>query len=340
MRRYKRNVEIFNMSFLDVISCGFGAIILLLVISLAFEPTNIKTVSKDLQGLIKEKIETRKALVKNNQLLRRDLSLKIKNLTNLTAHLAALNFQWENIQKKYGSPTAKAKDRIKIEEQLKVVRQKLSEEMKRLLSQPDYKPPSEDANIGGIPVDSEYIIFIIDTSGSMKRGAWSLVISKIKEILSVYPKVKGIQVINDMGAYMFRTYKGQWIPDTPGLRRTVIKRLSTWSSFSNSSPVEGILHAIRTFYHPNRRTSIYVFGDDFNGTSIDEVIRTVSRINRKNPAGQSQVRIHTFGFPVYILRPERLMRFAHMMRLLAEKNSGSFVGVVSSRIIKIKGMPN
>ena len=36
-RRTRRAVDIFNLSFLDVVSCGFGAIILLLVIVVAVE---------------------------------------------------------------------------------------------------------------------------------------------------------------------------------------------------------------------------------------------------------------------------------------------------------------
>ena len=43
--------------------------------------------------------------------------------------------------------------------------------MKSLLA--DYKPPIGEYKVGGIPVDSEYIIFIIDTSGSMKNYAWT-----------------------------------------------------------------------------------------------------------------------------------------------------------------------
>ena len=42
--------------------------------------------------------------------------------------------------------------------------------MRRLLA--DYKPPIDEYKVGGIPVDSEYIIFLIDTSGSMKQAAW------------------------------------------------------------------------------------------------------------------------------------------------------------------------
>ena len=37
----------------------------------------------------------------------------------------------------------------------------------------------------------------------------------IEDTLNVYPEVKGIQIMNDMGDYMFASYRGQWIPDTP-----------------------------------------------------------------------------------------------------------------------------
>jgi hypothetical protein len=334
MRRPKRDVEIFNMSFLDVISCGFGAVILLLVLALAFEPTTIEKISKNLRGLISEQEMSRENLIRESQALSRDLASKKKNLAELSARLTALNSSWDKVQKQYSAAQAKARERSRIEQQLEIVRQTLSEEMKRLLSQPDYKPPTEDATIGGIPVDSEYIIFVIDTSGSMKQGAWPLVVKKLQEILSVYPKVKGIQVLNDMGTYMFASYRGKWIPDTPGRRAAVVDTLKTWVSFSNSSPVEGILHAIRSFYRPDRPTSIFVLGDDFNGKSIDAVIKTVARINKKNAAGQSLVRIHTFGFPVLLLLANRsvnFIRYAHLMRILAEQNSGSFVGLNSLR---------
>ena len=39
---------------------------------------------------------------------------------------------------------------------------------------------------------------------------------ELEATLSIYPEVKGIQVMNDMGNYMFSRYRGQWIPDTAG----------------------------------------------------------------------------------------------------------------------------
>ena len=40
-RRRGRDIEVFSLSFLDVVSCGFGAIILLLVIVKISEPAVI-----------------------------------------------------------------------------------------------------------------------------------------------------------------------------------------------------------------------------------------------------------------------------------------------------------
>ncbi|HEX9726049.1 MAG TPA: VWA domain-containing protein, partial [Vicinamibacteria bacterium] len=181
------------------------------------------------------------------------------------------------------------------------------------------------------PVDSEYIIFIIDTSGSMHNYAWPLMLDKMQETLDIYPTVKGIQVMNDMGQHLFKTYAGKWIPDTPGRRRLILNSLRTWTPFSNSSPVEGITAAIRTYAAPDKKISLYVFGDEFTGRSIEEVIETVDRINGEDAEGNRLVRIHAIGFPVMFSNasfPENTgVRFASLMRELSRRNGGAFVGL-------------
>ena len=116
-----------------------------------------------------------------------------------------------------------------------------------------------------------------------------MVQKKLTEVLDVYPAVKGIQVMNDMGDYMFSKYRGKWIPDTPARRSSIIKRLAGWQPFSNSSPVEGIEAAIRRFHAKNKRISIYVFGDDFARGSIQAVVDTVDRLNRADRSGHVAV---------------------------------------------------
>ena len=151
----------------------------------------------------------------------------------------------------------------------------------------------------------------------------------VSETLQVYPTIKGIQVFNDEGKYMFSSYSGRWIPDTPGARRNIIKRLSNWNPYSDSSPVEGIEAAIRTFAGSGKKISIYVFGDEFTGESISAVVNTVDRLNKKDASGNRLVRIHGVGFPTQFSREANMqttgIRFATLMRELTLRNGGTLV---------------
>ena len=113
----------------------------------------------------------------------------------------------------------------------------------------------------------------------------------------MYPKVKGIQVMSDEGKYMFTSYAGKWIPDSPTARQRIIDTLANWDPYSDSSPVEGIVEAINSFYEPGRRVSIYVFGDDFPTGQVEAVARYVERINKADEKGNRLMRIHAVGFP-------------------------------------------
>jgi hypothetical protein len=198
--------------------------------------------------------------------------------------------------------------------------------MKKLLGN-QYKRPPNDA-VAGLPVDSEYIIFIIDTSGSMANYEWTQMQHKMQEVLDAYPTVKGWQVTSDQGTYMFPSYRGRWLPDTPAQRKLVLDRLRDWFPFSASSPANGIVEAIRTYGNSGNKVSLYVFGDEFTGPSIDSVVRTVDMINRENAQGDRLVRIHALGFPVRPDAPQfTSIRFSALMRVLCARNGGTFVGL-------------
>jgi hypothetical protein len=331
-RRTRRAVEIFNLSFLDVVSCGFGAIILLLVIVKISEPHVIEQLAVDLSGLV-ERLEAELYRIRGDTtVLNRDLTERQEQLSVQREKLARLKGDLSSVRGEFQATRNEHEAQTLIESRLESAQQSLTEEMKRL-SGAGYRRPASSA-IGGVPVDSEYIIFIIDTSGSMNQNAWPLVLQKVREVLAIYPRVRGIQVMNDMGDYMYSQYKGKWIPDTPARRKAINKRLASWLPFSNSSPVEGIEAAIRRFYAKDKRISLYVFGDDFSRGSIQTVIDTVAQLNRADKSGRRRVRIHAVGFPV-LLNQGRLqvnaVRYAALMRKLAEENAGSFVGLNSVR---------
>ena len=335
MKKQRKSIDIFNLSFLDVVSCGFGAIILLLVLSKVSEPLVIEKMSRDLSGRVQELEQQLHEIRGLSRSVKRQLATARQQLVLENETLAAEQQKSSALQGEFDRSRVDLAVQSRIEEQLETARQSLSAEMRRL--QASQLPPVPDSPIGGVPVDSEYIIFVLDTSGSMQRFAWPLVRKKMAEILAIYPHVKGIQVMNDMGDYMFSQYAGRWIPDTPARRKAILKRLSSWSPFSNSSPVEGITRAIRRFHAPDKRISIYVLGDDFSRGSIQEVIDTVDRINRVGDSGGRLVRIHALGFPVLLTQggsEENAARFAALMRRLAQDNNGSFVGLNSVHVIQ------
>ncbi len=324
-RHTRRETEIFSISFLDCITCGLGSVVLLLVLSDMRSP-EIEQDREDMQAQLLKLQDELVEIHGQSEILNRDLTAKQEQLSEEKKRIARLRGDLSEIRGKFAASTQEADVANQLEGRLASAQQSLTEEMKRLLGQ-GFRRKRDDA-IGGIPVDSEYIIFIIDTSGSMFNYVWPVMLEKVEETLNVYPKVKGFQVMNDEGTYMFTGYRGKWIPDTPQQRRTVIERLRTWNAFSNSSPIEGIVEAIRTYYSKDKKISIYVFGDEFTGSSIDSVVKGVDVINREDATGERRVRIHAIGFPVRPDAPQYTsVRFATLMRILCQRNGGSFVGL-------------
>ena len=323
--RERRGVDEFSVSFLDVICCGFGAIILLLMLTKTFQPEVLEVSSVDLTEQVQQREAALFEVRGKISELRRQIQLENKDLQSKLEELAQLQTQLTNVLGRFEN-LAEAEQEISLEnQQLASARQSLTDEMERLLGL-DFRRDS--GLVGGISVDSEYIIFVIDTSGSMQSAAWGQAVQKVSETLAIYPNVKGIQVMNDMGDYMFPSYSRRWLEDSPSRRSSIVTTLRAWAPFSNSSPVEGIEEAVATFYDPEKRISVYVFGDDYTGNSIEEVVEAVDRINLADESGRRRVRIHAVGFPVFLDRPNaRTFRYAALMRELAYRNDGTFVGL-------------
>jgi hypothetical protein len=310
--------------------CGFGAIILLLMITRVSESRTeaLEQAEIPISGNVLELQRQLFSIRGETNLLNRDLNAKHEQLSQYEDRVARLRRELSSLEARFSS-SEQSTDFEEMQGQLALARQSLSDEMKRLQASMAAQVATE--SVGGVPVDSEYVIFIIDTSGSMFNYAWGRMMEVMSETLDIYPSLKGIQVMNDEGDYMFSSFRNDWIPDTPTRRQQIMQRLRTWNPFSNSSPVEGIVAAIRTFYQPGRKISLYVLGDDFTGNSIAEVVNTVDRINSADATGERLVRIHGIGFPVVLSQPERYrmggFRFSALMRELARKNGGTFVGL-------------
>jgi hypothetical protein len=324
MKKRRRGTAEASLSFLDVISCGFGAIVLLLIIAPVGDPSALEEAEQNLQAVVRELTDELFDARGEAVVLNQELKSRKEQLSDLEERVARLKAQLASVEKQSREVAQSKKVE---EEQLRLALQVLTEEMERLVPQDSVT----NQLIGGVPVDSEYVIFVIDTSGSMQMAAWGRLRSEMLNILNIYPTVIGIQVMNDMGQYLFPESRRAWIKDSPGTRRRIMNELSTWAPFSNSSPVEGINAAIQTFYQPDRRISIYTLGDDFSGRSIRKVVKAVDNLNQAHRGADRLVRIHAIGFPVHFppgqTPSDSAIKFAALMRELSYNNGGTFIGL-------------
>jgi hypothetical protein len=330
MKLRRREAEVFSLSFLDCICCGFGAIVLLLVLTDVDQPVVIERATASMHAQILKLQEELFDLRGETDELHRELQGRITELRAQSAKLVRLQADLSNVKGEFAASNSDAQVSSIVENELVSAYQELSVEMERLQKQPRQRAP--DPAVGGIPIDSEYVVFIIDTSGSMVSNHWETTGKIVGEALDIYPRLKGLQVINDQGRYMFEDgHPGQWLTDSDSLRKRIRDRLPNWTPFSRSNPVPGIEQALRQFRQPGQRLGIYVIGDEFTGESIQKAVDEIAKLNAGD-GRRPRARIHAIGFPEGGgMSPFTNIQFSALMRVVTEQSGGTFVGITSEQ---------
>ena len=221
-----REIEPLGMAFLDVMACGFGAVVLLLTL-----------VKEDIFDVGVANIQETSAFVKDAG---ESLSYRIleeeKSIADLQVRLSTLK-----------------NDINRMRSEKEVLQLAKSSPAKKNTAAPQ-RPNLYNA---GIPVRDEYVLFIIDTSGSMKVY-WERVSETVESVIRSYPKVTGLQILDDNGNALIPGYENAWIPDTGSSRNRAIERLKNMQGFSNSSPAEGLEIALKNYNVASGEISIFV----------------------------------------------------------------------------------
>ena len=234
MKREKNNP--FSMSFLDVMACGFGALVLILLLS-NFNEADSKngTDSFSFLDALSEIISIQDSSseeISKNTSLEKDLSSAEKKLSELEKKLQESNFEIALLD----DSLAKNK-----------------KETSRVTTATE---------AGGIKIDSDYVVFIVDTSGSMKDcGNWTRVVNEFRILLDAFPKIKGFQIMKDNGDYIYPTGK-TWIEDNKFNRQQMISALARASIFSNSNPISAIKSSLNLYADGISKVGIFVIGDE------------------------------------------------------------------------------
>ncbi|MDQ6997505.1 MAG: hypothetical protein Q9M17_02200 [Mariprofundus sp.] len=310
MKLRRHNIEIFTISFLDIISSAFAAVVLLVLIS---KPLPNPLDLGETESLLKQVVSAESQLSDSA----RELEKKRQELARLQQINSLLQASEKGARKQVGDKTNQLEKLDGDLDGLSLVQSSLN--------RASIRPSSatvRDEEVGGIPVDSDYIIFIVDTSGSMLQ-IWNSVSKTVLNVLKIHPKVKGFQIMNDNGMPLISSYSGKWIRDTPQRRKSVMNVFGAWKSASNSSPVEGLEVALKKYAKPNISLSIYIFGDDYTGASYDAVIDSVDALNRNKITGKKLAKIHAVGF----MSNYATNRFSILMREVTKRNGGTFLAL-------------
>lgn len=315
MRRKSRDLEIFNLSFLDIISCGFGAVVLLVLIS-PFAESVLPSFTAETKRSLEQVLDAEARVTALESALERE----IQTQQQLEEQLTQEQSKAANARNSLRAATAQAESLSENLAGLELVERSLRDTQRASITTGDAE--TRDEEVGGIPVDSDYVVFIIDTSGSM-QSIWNRVTREVENVIRIHPRIKGFQILNDNGAHLISGYSGRWIPDTKARRDSVIRLFRSWKSASNSSPVEGLEVALKRYVNPNQKVSIYIFGDDYTGSTYDSVIRTLKQANTNRITGEPLARVHAIGF----LSPTSNGRFETLMREVTRQNNGTFIAL-------------
>ncbi len=331
MRTRRRQTSEASLAFLDIISCGFGAVVLLLVVAELGDPSQRDEIEQKIIKSVKLLQESIFRTRKQNEQLRTELK-------NSESELELVKRQTKKIKEKIDSRIAQSPesdDSRPSAQDMKLMAMFYQEEKERLEGE---RIVTADNQVGGIPLDSEYIIFLIDSSGSMKQMK-AAVDQQFRAILDTYPQVKGLQIVNNKGEYLYPETAGGWVEDTEARRKEILAKYVLWSSDIQSDPTDGLVAAVKTYSTQDKELCIFVLGDDYQTfADIGRLIEGIDALQIKGPNGKPKIRIHGMGFPWLIKQMdnfsdvrlyEQAVKYAALMRNLSARSNGAFIGLNS-----------
>ncbi len=334
----RRQTQVFSLAFLDCICCGFGAVILIFVLSVDSHEKEKLQALQDVNRALAEQAAKLLQLKASKE----DLEKSSARISTLVTDARLRN---DSIHALLDDMDKGLQREKRGQEALLVDIDDLKKEIAARQKKPDHDVVLKDVKPApvGLPIGNNFIAFVIDTSGSMRDpnhgGLWPIAIRTIETVLDSYPSIEGIQLLDGDGRFVLgrRNNSGTsaWLPDTKETRDSIKRTLRRYEQDTVSNPVPGIYNAMRFLYdkdNANMRMGIFVFGDEFNSNdSADVVIRRLEELNPADEKGNRKVTINAVGFPTTIRWQFSMgntgLRFANLMRTVCYLHGGAFIAL-------------
>ena len=312
MSKQRKISELFSMSFLDIMACGFGALVLILLIS-EFQESEVKQVENNADIFLEAQEEKAKKIIKVES-LDKLMSSNIEDLISARQRLDVLKIELE----KKSFISAKLND-LASDTDFQISKQRLK----------SLSAPMEQKEASGIKLDSRYLVFIIDTSGSMEP--WVKIVQEIDNLIQTFPDLEGYMVMNDNGSIF---HGGDpWLNPTKTNRSASIGILranrAKYGSLSN--PIVGLKKVIRVWGDKYKDLGVFIMGDDIldQTSRIETISQEVLKLNT-DLSGKTKVRVNAVGFltsRANISQQQGNKNYLMLMRELTEQSGGAMVVV-------------
>tara|TARA_B110000967_G_scaffold80712_1_gene83445 strand:- start:106 stop:1047 length:942 start_codon:yes stop_codon:yes gene_type:complete len=312
MSKQRKISELFSMSFLDIMACGFGALVLILLIS-EFQESEVKQVENNADIFLEAQEEKAKKIIKVES-LDKLMSSNIEDLISTRQRLDVLKMELE----KKSLISAKLND-LASDTDFQISKQRLK----------SLSAPMEQKEASGIKLDSRYLVFIIDTSGSMEP--WVKIVQEIDNLIQTFPDLEGYMVMNDNGSIF---HGGDpWLNPTKINRSASIGILranrAKYGSLSN--PIVGLKKVIRVWGDKYKDLGVFIMGDDIldQTSRIETISQEVLKLNT-DLSGKTKVRVNAVGFltsRANISQQQGNKNYLMLMRELTEQSGGAMVVV-------------
>ena len=312
MSKQRKISELFSMSFLDIMACGFGALVLILLIS-EFQESEVKQVENNADIFLEAQEEKAKKIIKVES-LDKLMSSNIEDLISTRQRLDVLKMELE----KKSLISAKLND-LASDTDFQISKQRLN----------SLSAPMEQKEASGIKLDSRYLVFIIDTSGSMEP--WAKIVQEIDNLIQTFPDLEGYMVMNDNGSIF---HGGDpWLNPTKINRSASIGILranrAKYGSLSN--PIVGLKKVIRVWGDKYKDLGVFIMGDDIldQTSRIETISQEVLKLNT-DLSGKTKVRVNAVGFltsRANISQQQGNKNYLMLMRELTEQSGGAMVVV-------------
>jgi Mg-chelatase subunit ChlD len=310
----RREINVFNIAFLDLISGALGAVIILYV---AVPKNNTDMIEKREHQALEIKQET----------LQRELTTSEQKIKKLEEDLKSIKKEKEKIVSHHESEIEEAKKAI---EKVKKIQQEQHDKISSKKDKKSEKSKSEGVKAIGFDFKGKNLVFIIDVSGSMETNDLiGEVKAGLKMLVTSLTKEYEVDVVffPDGKQNNYRALWGRMKPMTKENKDDIYTYLRGLIPFG-ATPTRSVLNYALDQYP--EASDIILLSDGApsrpNSSSTDDINDIVSEITKKNKK-RNNVQINSLGVgPDFRFGERESSKLYQFLFKLSDKNSGFFHG--------------